>query len=383
MNRIKTVLIGIGGFGNQYVRGMLDDPRADKAELVGVCDPRPEGCDRLAQLREMGVPLFADPKELFAHVQADLAVISTPIFLHAEHAAAAFAAGCDVLLEKPVAATAAESRKILEARDASKKNLAIGFQWCYDEAMQAFKRDILAGRFGRLESMQAMVLWPRDLAYYARGGGWAGKRLSADGRPLWDSVASNATAHYIMNMLWLAGDAPGSAAQLTPERVWTGCANDIETFDSVAFTGRIGPARALYCASHAVGPQDTVNPVFRYVFERGEAVFSEDEGGELCVRMQDGQVVRYGRSVPNGTNIEKLFQVLEACRSGDWSALPCPAEAALRHAQAMDSINLAQAQPLQSMRVMDEARRAWVVPGLGDWLKQIYRTGELPSCFAP
>jgi len=381
MKKIKTVLIGIGGFGNQYVRGILDDQRAQAAQVVGACDPRPEGCDRLQELKNMGVPVFSGPQEMFANVRADLAVISTPIFLHAEHAALAFQNGCDVLLEKPIAATAEETQKIISARSASGRQLAIGFQWCYDKAMQAFKADILSGRFGALKHMQAMVLWPRDLAYYARGGGWAGKRLSADGRPLWDSVASNATAHYIMNMLWLAGDAPGAAAQLVPKQVWTGKANEIETFDSVAFTGSIGSASVLYCASHAVGPADNVNPVFRYVFEKGEAVFSEDEGGELVVKMHDGQEVRYGRSVPNGTNIEKLFDVLEACRSGDWSALPCPAEAALRHAQAMDVVNRAVAQDLRPLREKDAVREAWVVPGLGDWLKTIYKSGVLPAQF--
>lgn len=381
MEKIKVALIGIGGFGNQYVRALLEDERREAAQIVAACDPRPEGCERIAALKEAGVPIYADPQTLFANVKADLAVISTPIFLHEEHAALAFANGCHVLLEKPVAATQEETAKIIAARDKAGKGLAIGFQWCYDDAMRAFKADILSGRFGALKEMKAMVLWPRDLAYYARGGGWAGKRFAADGRPLWDSVASNATAHYIMNMLWLAGNAPAAAAQLQPEKIWTGRANDIETFDSVAFTGRIGDAKVLYCASHAVGPKDTVNPVFRYVFEKGEAVFSEDEGGELSVRMDNGDIVRYGRSVPNGANVEKIFHVLEACQSGDWSKLPCPAEAALCHTQAMALINAHPAQDLAPVREMDEARRAWVVPGLGDWLKNIYTAEEMPEAF--
>lgn len=379
MKKIKIALIGIGGFGNQYVRALLEDERGKEVEIVAACDPRPEGCDRLEGLKALGVPVYPDPQTLFAHEKADLAVISTPIFLHVEHASLAFENGCDVLLEKPIAATEEETQKIISARDKAGKGLAIGFQWCYDEAMRAFKADILAGRFGALREMKAMVLWPRDLAYYARGGGWAGKRYAADGRPLFDSVASNATAHYIMNMLWLAGPAPDAAAELNASQIWTGRANDIETFDSVSFTGTIGPAKVLYCASHAVGPRDTVNPVFRYVFEKGEAVFSEDEGGELCVRMADGEVIRYGRSVPNGSNVEKLFYVIDACRTGDWSVLPCPAEAALCHTRAMAVINAHAAQDLSPVRAMDETRRAWVVPGLGDWLKTVYRTEILPE----
>lgn len=381
MKKTKIALIGIGGFGNQYVNALLSDPRAQQAEIVGACDPRPEGCARLEELKALGVPLFSGPEELFAQVQADLAVISTPIFLHVEHAALAFAKGCDVLLEKPIAATAEETGKILRARDTAGKHLAIGFQWCYDEAMKAFKADILSGRYGKLLHMQAMVLWPRDLAYYARGGGWAGKRFSADGRPLFDSVASNATAHYIMNMLWLAGDAPDRAAELTARRIWTGRANDIETFDSVAFTGEIGGAQALYCASHAIPMTDQVNPVFRYEFEKGVCVFSEDEGGELNVQLHSGETVRYGRSVPNGSNVKKLWQVLSACASGNWAALPCPGEAALSHAKAMDCINSFAAQNLSDRRIRDPQREAWIVPGLGDWLKAIYFSGALPESF--
>ncbi len=381
MQKTRIALIGIGGFGNLYVGALLDNPYGAQFEIVGACDPRPEGCTRLSELKALGVPVYETPQEMFKHVRADLACIATPIFLHVEHAQLAFDNGCDVMLEKPISATAEETAKILRARDASGKHLAIGFQWCYDEAMQRFKRDILSGRFGKLLKMQAMVLWPRDLAYYARGGGWAGKRFSADGRPLFDSVASNATAHYIMNMLWLAGASYDRAALLNSADVWTGHANEIETFDSIAFSGKIGDIPALYCASHAIAPADTVNPVFRYEFENGVCEFSEDDGGQLRVQMHSGEVVSYGRSVPNGSNMEKLWQVLAAQQSGDWSALPCPAEAALAHAQAMDLINSFPAQDLRPVREKDPTREAWIVPQLGAWLKNIYKTGVLPKAY--
>lgn len=184
-----------------------------------------------------------------------------------------------------------------------------------------------------------------------------------------------------MNMLWLAGDAPDHAAELTTRRIWTGRANDIETFDSVAFTGEIGGTQALYCASHAIPMADQVNPMFRYEFEKGVCVFSEDEGGELSVQLYSGETVRYGRSVPNGSNVEKLWQVLSACASGNWATLPCPGEAALSHAKAMDCINSFAAQNLSDRRIRDPQREAWIVPGLGDWLKAIYFSGALPESF--
>ena len=34
MKKTRVVCIGIGGFGNQYIREILEDPRAEKIELV-------------------------------------------------------------------------------------------------------------------------------------------------------------------------------------------------------------------------------------------------------------------------------------------------------------------------------------------------------------
>lgn len=381
MKKTRIALIGIGGFGNQYVRALLTNPYDMEYKIVGACDPRPEGCENLAALQALRVPLFSDPQSLFAACKADLACIATPIYLHVEHALLAFHNGCDVLLEKPVAATAEETLRIIRARDAAQKHLAIGFQWCYDQAMQNLKKDILANRFGKLLKMQAMVLWPRDWAYYARGGGWAGKRLSANGLPLYDSVASNATAHYIMNMLWLAGSSYASAEPVRNAQVWTGRANDIEMFDSIAFAGVVGDTEILYCASHAILPEDTVNPTFLYTFANGVCRYAQDESDALCVQMHHGETISYGNTNPNGTNTEKLWQVLKAVQTGDWSSLPCPAEAALAHAITMDTLNITPVQDLRSLRERDSERNAWVIPGMGTWLKNIYHTGRILNTY--
>ena len=60
MEKIKVALIGIGGFGNQYVRALLEDERREMAQIVAACDPRPEGCERLAALKEAGCVILAD-----------------------------------------------------------------------------------------------------------------------------------------------------------------------------------------------------------------------------------------------------------------------------------------------------------------------------------
>lgn len=118
--------------------------------------------------------------------------------------------------------------------------------------------------------MKTLLLWPRDEDYYHRGIGWAGKIRTADGQLIYDSVLSNATGHYLHNMLFVMG-ADGQSAM--PERIeaqlWR--ANSIENFDTakvdMTFTGGM---QAHCLVSHAVAQQ--LNPIFMYRFE-GATVF--------------------------------------------------------------------------------------------------------------
>ena len=56
---VTVVLVGIGGYGEVYLSPLLDEPRGKACRIVGAVDPHPEGCERLAELSGMGVPLFS------------------------------------------------------------------------------------------------------------------------------------------------------------------------------------------------------------------------------------------------------------------------------------------------------------------------------------
>ena len=140
-------------------------------------------------------------------------------------------AGSDVLLEKPISGSVADAKRIQEARDKSGKKLVIGFQWSANDAMLQFKKDADAGLYGKLLSTKSLVLWPRDFAYYNRGTRWAGKKYAADGSAIFDSIASNATAHYLFNMLWVSGKGY-EAAKVGDVSFFAAKANDIETYDT-------------------------------------------------------------------------------------------------------------------------------------------------------
>ncbi len=77
---------------------------------------------------------------------------------------------------------------------------------------------MVAGRIGQILSISAHGLWPRTTAYYKRST-WAGQ-LAWQRRPVLDGPCTNAFAHFINLVLYLAGSAESQFAmpvQLTGE----------------------------------------------------------------------------------------------------------------------------------------------------------------------
>ena len=199
----KVALLGLGGFGSVYCDNLFKNAvLQEEAQLCAAVDPFAETCKWYPELQKRSIPVYKDLDSLFAAMHPDLCCIATPIQFHKSQTIRCLQEGCGVLLEKPFSGCSDDCREIIAARDATDSYLSIGFQWCSDPVMRKAKADRDAGLFGAPLACKAIVLWPRDEAYYKRGIGWAGRRYAKDGTAIFDSVASNATAHYLFNMLW-------------------------------------------------------------------------------------------------------------------------------------------------------------------------------------
>jgi len=101
----KQVRIGVAGagvFGRNHANKIKANPRAT---LVGIFDLSAERADALAS--EMGTLAYTDLSALLAEV--DALVVATPAIAHGGVARAAIDAGRHCLVEKPLAATAADA----------------------------------------------------------------------------------------------------------------------------------------------------------------------------------------------------------------------------------------------------------------------------------
>lgn len=344
----KVVLVGIGGYGNTFVKELAENPSSE-IELVGAVDPFPSGCQFLEELKAMGVKIYPDMDSFYSENSAELAVISTPIFLHTPHILKALERGSNVICEKPLCGDEADVEIIKKAKEKAGKFVYIGYQWSYSDAINGLKQDIKDGKFGKLIEMKTLVLRPRDRNYFGRGVGWAGKIRAKNGTLVYDSVANNSAAHYLFNMQYVMGDY-GCAAKAENIKAELLRANEIENFDisKIEFNLACG-AKACFIAAHPVNK--AVEPIFEYTFENGTVYYSSTstldselnllpkeyaEYGDVVAIMKDGTKKVYGNPMANSA--QKMYIAARAAAEGRTDDGMCGLSAASQHTYLINKI---------------------------------------------
>jgi predicted dehydrogenase len=369
-------LVGIGGYGDVYLRALLAEAPRPVTLVAGV-DPQPVRSAGSDELQRRGVPVFESLDAMYAGgVAPELVVLATPLQLHADQACAALARGSHVLCEKPMAATPADAARMIGARDRSGRVLSIGFQWAFAPGVRRLKADVLAGRFGRPTRFRTKVYWPRNEAYYGRND-WAGRLRTPDGRVVLDSPVNNACAHYVHNMLHLLGESDGQAdwpASVTAELYR---ANAIENYDTATF--RCATRRGvelMVAVTHA--SQGSTDPTFELAFERAVITTGGPDGNRIIARPPGGDTVEYGVQ-PRGDDVEKLWATIDAIRHGTPPA--CGAESAAAHTALVDGVQRSATPasfPPELVR-RDAVAGAVFVPGLEAVMDRCYDGFALPS----
>ncbi len=377
MEKVRILLVGIGGYAATHLNPLLDGKRPD-AEIVGCVDPYPTACRRLEEVKALGVPMYADMEDFFADGHtADLAVITTPIHLHARQMKLALAHGCHVMLEKPLCGDVRDIPSMRDARDRADKYVGIGYQWSHSEAIQSLKKDIMSGLYGKPVLLKTIVLWPRDRTYYGRGSGWAGKLRAADGSLILDSVANNATAHYLHNILYVLGQTVETSTTPLSVRASLWRANAIENYDTCCFDLKLNRGgRGLFIVSHAI--DRTLHPVFDYEFEKGRVLFDEGNNtyGGRVIRgvLEDGTEKVYGDPFAGETN--KLFRAIDAVKDRRIRPL-CGIEAATPHAIVIAEAQKNPIHDFPAEAVHENAKGTGVyVEGLYESLRAAYDEGR-------
>src|SRR5690242_2995763 len=126
--KIRVGLVGIAGYGDLYLKTLLDRQLCPDVDLVGCVETAPHRSRRLDALHSLNIPVHATLPALFEQNGVELAIIATPIHLHAPHSCFALHAGANVLCEKPLAGSLEDAAKMSTAAHQSGGFVAIGYQ---------------------------------------------------------------------------------------------------------------------------------------------------------------------------------------------------------------------------------------------------------------
>ena len=326
---MKVLLVGANGYGANFLKPLFALHQEGKIVFEGIVTR--SAFPMQEELAEAGIQGYKTLDAFYAEHNADLAVISTPSFLHREQSIFCVEHGTNVLCEKPAAPTAEDVEAMIEAQERTGKFIAIGYQRCFDKAVLDLKKDILSGAFGKPICAKSINLSPRKYAYYARGGGYAGNVMTKDGKMLLDSPVANACAHQVQEMLFLLGDAMDTAAQ--PTLVQGECyrANDITNFDTCCLKLSVGDNIPVYfTTSHAVQVKSGI--CAHYIFEKGEV---ELDSSHLYGSFNDGTAKDYG--MPRSDSYDnKILHCMEAIENGTTPV--CTVKTALPHVKMIGDI---------------------------------------------
>lgn len=145
-------LIGAGGIAKTHAKAAAE--LGGRAAVAAVCDTNREAAEALAATT--GARAFGSPEELLNAVSAkvvhlDGIVVCTPPSVRERVIGPALKAGLHVLVEKPLARTGAEASALLALAEAHRGAVtAVGYCHRFTPAVLEMKRQIAAGRLGRL-----------------------------------------------------------------------------------------------------------------------------------------------------------------------------------------------------------------------------------------
>lgn len=141
---MKAAVIGTGYWGPNLIRNFLS---ADEIDGVVACD-LDEG--RLTKMRKMfhGIETSTDHDSVIARNDIDIVVIATPVSTHHAIAKAALQAGKHCFIEKPMTASSAEAKELIEIAEQKNLKLFVDHTFIYTGAVRKMKEIITSGRLG-------------------------------------------------------------------------------------------------------------------------------------------------------------------------------------------------------------------------------------------
>ena len=194
---MKYALIGCGRISPNHIAAAV----ANKLEIVAMCDINPDNIvdKKLKFDLPDTVKEYLDYREMLRKEKIDLIAIATESGKHAQIALECIEAGCNLIIEKPIALSLEDADEIIRKADEKGVKVCACHQNRFNKSIQKIREAVDKKRFGKLFYGTAHIRWCRDHEYYDRAS-WRGT-WEQDGGAL-----MNQCIHNIDLLRWMLGD---------------------------------------------------------------------------------------------------------------------------------------------------------------------------------
>jgi len=179
--KLRIGVVGLGTFVEiAHMPTYFSSRYSDFINVVAICDINEERVKEWG--KRYGIPgQYTSIDEMLAKAELDAVSIVTPDHTHTPLVLKAVEAGCDVLVEKPLAMTIRECDQIVEAARKHGRRVLTDFHKQEDPAHQEARSRVRAGRYGEL---QFGYIWMQD-SITVPAGGFFKSSLAAHSSPNW------------------------------------------------------------------------------------------------------------------------------------------------------------------------------------------------------
>ncbi|MBQ3052750.1 MAG: Gfo/Idh/MocA family oxidoreductase [Clostridia bacterium] len=194
---MKYALIGCGRISPNHIAAAL----ANNLEILAICDIEPDCMEEKALKFELSndIKRYTDYREMLEKEKPELVAIATESGKHATIALDCIEAGCNIIVEKPIALSIEDATNIIEAARKKGVKVCANHQNRFNKSIKKIRDAYEKKRFGKLFYATAHIRWNRNWEYYSRAK-WRGT-WEQDGGAL-----MNQCIHNIDLLRWMMGD---------------------------------------------------------------------------------------------------------------------------------------------------------------------------------
>lgn len=137
----RVAIIGTGGIAHVHARLI----RELGGEVVAVCGRTLAGASAFGHGSS-----YEDPRHMMQEMAPDIVHVCSPHHLHAQHSIAALDGGAHAFCEKPMATSAADARRMIDAAQRAGRVGAIAYTYRGYPLIEILRAKVAAGAFGKI-----------------------------------------------------------------------------------------------------------------------------------------------------------------------------------------------------------------------------------------